>query len=463
MIEFGVLSVESDRETSLLSVLDSLELLQKLANDVFSKVESQIGIEAGRIDALGIRADDAYCRAAAVSKLSGKGTTLISTAKYPAVDCITWESLWPDLFRTPSALRVRSPKPVEVFKNESELLSQVLLERSRDSDYTPAGLGKIPKCIKTISELVLFNSDVNPYSTYDTTCLDRELSVDEADEAGGDSVKLHDAPVSLVDGDDLPEISPYDVSFRPKMKTKTQFRLPSNLNLPDIANISFMHSGESSIAPSVVQASLPELPSVLEFPSLSEPPPKFMVPIKIPPRPSNVPPTKPISRPSNISSIKMSPPSSSEASMVHELSAKPALNLQTPVIQPDFKSPSSSPVSDKPMMDLLSAIRDKDKMVQLKTTTEAKRRNDATKTPDAPLTLAEEMRLKLSRRQKVLSGQLDREEQKASLNARVVQAVGKFKKSLTQGPFSLDNISGLEEILQAKSSSEEEDTDSDWN
>jgi len=159
----------------------------------------------------------------------------------------------------------------------------------------------------------------------------------------------------------------------------------------------------------------------------------------------------------------MSPPSSSEASMVHELSAKPALNLQTPVIQPDFKSPSSSPVSDKPMMDLLSAIRDKDKMVQLKTTTEAKRRNDATKTPDAPLTLAEEMRLKLSRRQKVLSGQLDREEQKASLNARVVQAVGKFKKSLTQGPFSLDNISGLEEILQAKSSSEEEDTDSDWN
>ena len=121
-------------------------------------------------------------------------------------------------------------------------------------------------------------------------------------------------------------------------------------------------------------------------------------------------------------------------------------------------------------------------MKKLKSKSEAKQRDQALqkKKPEVakPLSMAEEMRMKLVRRQKLLSGARDDEEQAAarerkkrmSAGVNVVSFVGKLKSGLAQktvrrvreprsewrtrlqakarGPFSMKGMSGLDAKLQ---------------
>jgi hypothetical protein len=344
----------------------------------------------------------------------------------------------------------------------------------------------------------------------------------------------------VLDAEALPEVSDYDVSFKPRMKSLDSFKMPSSLDLPDIADIHFASSADApgaSIAPSVIENSdLPELPAVLDFGA----PPVFMEPqaprnvrfqVLEPPKP--LPPSQPqqqqqpnSSQPQLQSSLEQSRRQVSLSSAAAAAAAassplsSPLSSLppqqqqqQQPELQQQQPPQQALPPREGSMNDLLAAIRNKDNLAKLKGNAEARRRQDAnskqqpasskqqeqlhtqavpTAAPKAaaPLSLADEMRLKLARRQKVLSGALDDEEQAAD-QARVaafngtmlaVGAAVKFKRALTGSPrqaalerskslslpsggaLSLSGIQGLDEILSAKEqgSQQQDDSDASW-
>ena len=149
-------------------------------------------------------------------------------------------------------------------------------------------------------------------------------------------------------------------------------------------------------------------------------------------------------------------------------------------------------------MNLLAAIRSRDNLTKLKSKSEQKQRDRAMekKRPapaKKPLSLAEEMRMKLVRRQKLLSGARDEEEQAAASERKKKQGAAlnavsfvsklttlsprtKAKKRLeeqsaqeSKGGFSLKGMSGLDAKLSSMnsrqrsgSSFDDDSSDDDW-
>uniref|UniRef100_A0A6S8ASS3 WASH1 WAHD domain-containing protein n=1 Tax=Aplanochytrium stocchinoi TaxID=215587 RepID=A0A6S8ASS3_9STRA len=369
--------------------------------------------------------------------------------------------------------------------------------RNNNSDEMPLGLGSLPHKLESISSLILFNTCENPYDEYHTT--DNLVGIGTVDE---DTFKrkneqekkqkiIHDAPTSLLDGEMLPEIGEYDVGFKPKMKQMAAFALPSNLDLPDIADINFSSdNAQSSIAPSVQrEAAIPDFPRILGFVS-----PNALV----------EPLTKRNTQ--NVSQKKDEVETTKERTQIlppppPPKSAPPANVLKVSDVrkQPRDREASSPskvevPKASGSKLNLLSAIRDKDNLARLKSSAEQKRmnkENDSSspeKKEERPLSIAEEMRIKLLRRQKALSGQQDEEEQalarQRQLNApiRAVHVAGKLmsmaksqsaKSQVTLSPrssfkerkklentvsptlFDLDNVRGLDDYLEVRHAQDE--------
>lgn len=104
-----------------------------------------------------------------------------------------------------------------------------------------------------MGSMLLFNTNENPYKEYKAldnlfggSGKENVKSVSDRD----NNQKLSAAPSTIIDGDILPEIGAFDVGFKPKMKALNDFDLPSNLDLPDIADIALSGVTTQSIAPS---------------------------------------------------------------------------------------------------------------------------------------------------------------------------------------------------------------------
>jgi hypothetical protein len=219
------------------------------------------------------------------------------------------------------------------------------------------GLGPLPAKLDSVGSLLLFNSDINPYKDYQT--LDNLLSsgrllilmmilklfVDRilpcraktvTDEDGKSN--LASAPMSLLNGDALPDIGGIDITFKPEMGDMAALALPSNLPLDFIAgkhsyfcignpptkhgfsfaDIHYSGAALPSIAPSVTLKSNYSLPQITDgglyspAPSAkqpSAPPPPPPVASGPPPPPSGPPPAP--SGPPPAPSGPPPPPSSS--------------------------------------------------------------------------------------------------------------------------------------------------------
>jgi hypothetical protein len=261
------------------------------------------------------------------------------------------------------------------------------------------GLGRLPAYILSVSSVLLFNSDTNPYQEY--TTLDNLLGEDRA-EVEEKEKQLAVAPTTLIDGDILPEVGAIDFGYKPKMKELSMFDLPSNLALPNIADMQWSagEGEQGGIAPSMfVESTLPSLPAIEAAPSSA------------PSGGSTAPPAAP-PPPQNTSSAPPPPPPRAPP--------PPAAAPQQPAATPAPAPPPAAVVAkvvpkDKPAPDgarggLMAALR---AGKQLKKASAAKRPppKDLPK-KDAPLTLAEEMKQRMARRAAALSGNADKKQQK---------------------------------------------------
>ena len=249
---------------------------------------------------------------------------------------------------------------------------------------------------------------------------------------------------------------------------------------------------------------MPDVPRILDFapaPSASEPRKANAPAAEAPPPPP--PPSAPAAQPAAAASTMPPPPPAPAAAAAQPPPPPAAAQAQQPPPPPAAPKSPAKPAAPPARMNLLAAIRNKDNMKKLKSKSEAKQRDQALqkKKPEVakPLSMAEEMRMKLVRRQKLLSGARDDEEQAAarerkkrmSAGVNVVSFVGKLKKRASaedgsprsrtkkrmedasagqsQGPFSMKGMSGLDAKLQHLSSrnrsgtySSDDDSEDDW-
>uniref|UniRef100_A0A7S2S427 WASH1 WAHD domain-containing protein n=1 Tax=Mucochytrium quahogii TaxID=96639 RepID=A0A7S2S427_9STRA len=540
------LSHSFDAEETTRCMIHRLMELDRAIGLVFSKVEDRIKCQRERIEKVDTRIRNAELKVDKVAGLSAKATTIVATAKYPQqgtkLESTICEPGYMDEFRQVDSVYVaerQSDLPPRVsglsegdrdnivsVQEQYDVCDKWMEKVDTSNTRLGSGLGSLPNNIQTIGDAILFNQDSNPYNQY----CEFSDNLNEHDDyedtkssdapSGSEVIKIGDAPASLLAWETSPEIGEYDVSFKPKMKNMAQFNLPSNLDLPDIADLSYTEGGglDRSIAPSVRENGLPDLPTILDF---SEPVPAF-VDISSPPTIENnssskvepvrsdhkeaqpkkqelgpqksLPPPPPRSEPPPQSELRrkettvQESPTPKLASAAVSGTGKTAPRVASAAVSGTNKP---EPVAKGGMGDLLAAIRDKDSLARLKSSAEAKRRHDAIKEKEQantenvdeskPLSLAEEMRIKLTRRQKVLSGQKDKEEQVAD-RARVtsmrssvqaIRAAGKLLKKATviqredrttsgrDSMMSLEGIAGLDDILASKEGSDDASVASD--
>ncbi len=97
------------------------------------------------------------------------------------------------------------------------------------------GIGHLPRYIDTVGNILLFNSNINPYKEYQT--LDNLASAGRARDAEEESKKtLAVAPNSILSGDSLPDIMGMDLTYKPEMGVMNDLALPSNLPLDFLAS-----------------------------------------------------------------------------------------------------------------------------------------------------------------------------------------------------------------------------------
>ncbi|EGG15006.1 hypothetical protein DFA_09826 [Cavenderia fasciculata] len=270
---------------SINQIVDALDKLDKVFADVYSSISNRIQHERNRMEGITGRLNNVQYR---VNQVVGSKSaiTVFSSAKYPT------EKKWPD-YNPLYADKARLPfKPSHYNlhdvkrKNEDiflEVNDLVFIEKSIDAASkeisVKEGLGHLPSHIPSISNLLLFNTQENPYKKYSNT-LDNLSGGGVTGEDGaplllGDKKKiLHAAPVTVEKGDVLPSVEGGNVNYKTVINPAElpSYDFPSALPLRGVAeNIGWVvGDSNSTIAPSnQVSSALPIFESSEAMPSSS--------------------------------------------------------------------------------------------------------------------------------------------------------------------------------------------------
>eukprot|EP00297_Palpitomonas_bilix_P012895 CAMPEP_0113870996 /NCGR_PEP_ID=MMETSP0780_2-20120614/2393_1 /TAXON_ID=652834 /ORGANISM="Palpitomonas bilix" /LENGTH=304 /DNA_ID=CAMNT_0000856329 /DNA_START=50 /DNA_END=961 /DNA_ORIENTATION=- /assembly_acc=CAM_ASM_000599 len=265
---------------SYAQVLASLSFVSDVADKVFDQIMDRVNEERTRVASVLSRVEDAHAR---IERIRGstKATRVFSTPKYPAPQKLPqFEALFSKIEPcsvdlATDALVEDSPLAAGLGADSVELFTEVALnEKSRRSkekvQASQEGLGRLPENIGSVSDLLLFNSAENPYKKY--ISIDNLAGVDARAKEEEAEKGLAAAPLSVLEGDMLPEFAAVNFGFNPKLGEVPEINVPDVLpDLAGIADINWADGGLPalpSIAPSQVMASLPSLPMV------EAPPPK---------------------------------------------------------------------------------------------------------------------------------------------------------------------------------------------
>ena len=205
---------------------------------------------------------------AAVAARKGEGTTVFSPSKYPApaqlADYTAVNMGGQDvrvLKRATFSLPPISAEEEE--KERSTVEDSSLFEYSANAAPSTTvntaleGLGKVPAHLVSASSLLLFNSTQNPYKKY--SALDTMQGDAGKEEEKEDEGPSADAPKSVVTGEAYEGLGSSDISYQPGKAPLAQFNLAPTLNLPGAPvanNIAFSESVSQVRTPSSQPQSL---------------------------------------------------------------------------------------------------------------------------------------------------------------------------------------------------------------
>eukprot|EP01091_Cochliopodium_minus_P011330 TRINITY_DN3178_c0_g1_i1.p1 TRINITY_DN3178_c0_g1~~TRINITY_DN3178_c0_g1_i1.p1 ORF type:complete len:478 (+),score=189.19 TRINITY_DN3178_c0_g1_i1:168-1436(+) len=288
----------------------------------------RVATEKRRIEGVYNRLNVATNRVEYIKSLGSKATTIFSSSKYPApeeLDNYTpiYKEIQPKttsrtkyFMRDEPHLNVMNENEFDIDSLRAETLE---IENSiLSSEEKKEGLGSLPQHLPSVSSLLLFNTNENPYKKY--------LSFDNLEntnrrlkEKEDENRLLTEAPKTVKEGDNMPENSQESVTYRPVLGQVPSLDLPNTLPLTMVASEGFNYSGEVQVfAPSALNEILPDIeeipsPSPTNVPTSqsSGPPPPMDNSFPPPPTPmmdGPPPPPPPMDMPPPPPQIDAPPP-----------------------------------------------------------------------------------------------------------------------------------------------------------
>jgi hypothetical protein len=459
--EVPCLLTEVAPQEGLLQAFDALHALDAAINDAFGRVGARIAQEKAKIDAVGQRVARAADKVGQVAANATRVTTVFSTSKYPAprvlpdfkrvldVDLSAPQvlpgnpppenvGLFVPPIRTTHRIAARERFVAAPPADTSVLYTSLTTARVHRQEHGAGfneeqelaeGLGRLPSYLPSISSVLLFNSDENPYKQYvSINNLEGVGGQDRDKEAGGPSA----APKSLVDGLELPTYAGFTFEYKPALGELPTFDLPQNLPLGKLADITFGVDQNLSIAPSLTSLALPSFDMLaLPAPNKTQQQPQSAVPASSPAAASSSAPAAPPAPSSSSAPAAppMAPPMAPAAPAAPPM-APPAAPPGPPSGAPPANVPAAVASGGGGRGALLDAIRDAKNAKKLRSTKgaggpggagkptggraglkPASARDGSTPSkappPDAGGDMMAALRERMARRQQVMAGKAD--------------------------------------------------------
>ncbi|XP_055342698.1 WASH complex subunit 1-like [Paramacrobiotus metropolitanus] len=308
-IQVPLVSSSLRPEEAYVQLLDSLRYLEQVSDDVFSRIERKTAEQHLRLQAVNNRLAAAEAQISHI-KGSKKAIRVFAAPSFPASDQpATYTSIFseesPALaepLRSNTAIRSRFSRDVKPPQKIEILPLVAALDPGLHFDEPPrdVGLGKLPNTVKSVSSLLLFNSDQNPYN--------RHIAIDPLG-GTGKSRRLAEPEVQTPSLDAAPASftqldvnqTKDDLSYIPGFGDVPEFVLPNMLpDLPGVVEdfgFGELSDDFGAAIPAIgaftletpVQKTAPEWPKVVAVP---EAPPRAVV-SALPPIPGATPPPPP--------------------------------------------------------------------------------------------------------------------------------------------------------------------------
>jgi len=229
------------REESINQIVDSLEYLEKVSKDIFTRISNRVAENKERLAAINHRADLAQAR---IEKIKGikKATRVFSSAKYPAPKKLEpYKSLYSEenevaeIKRQTYNLNSKFTPVDERTLKEKLQFYNVHLNVKKQDEMKGEGLGSLPKNLTSVSSLLLFNTTENPYKKY--VMLDplagavtkTRSNIEEEEEDIGA------APISITQGEALDRMTAQNYFYVPNLGDVPEIDVP--VYLPDLPGI----------------------------------------------------------------------------------------------------------------------------------------------------------------------------------------------------------------------------------
>ena len=192
-------------------IADALENLNLVVNGVFSSVSARVKAEGDRIDGILHRVGVARARVKHLKDtMSSRATTVYSPCKHPSA--ASFQDYVPLYNERESQPPLRANYHLSDFPHlpagsARDPISDVsiLTETSALAANTQIqewdGLGRLPAHLPSLTSLLLFNTEENPYNVY--MSVDNLLGQDYVEEDNDDANKLAEAPTTVATGEEM--------------------------------------------------------------------------------------------------------------------------------------------------------------------------------------------------------------------------------------------------------------------
>ena len=270
------------KEESYRQLVDSLEYLDAVATDIFNRISCRVAESRDQLTTINNRVNVAQAKIDKLRNSSSKATRVFSPPKYPAPDLLgDTTTVYQEV--NPLLQRVRKTR-VEIGSRLEEVTREVMvakkhpflldyrhkkkpldLQFSSDDPEQGEGLGSLPRHLPSVSSLLLFNTSENPYKKYVLLDPLSGAKVKTRDNLV-EGEELAEAPVTITKGEELLAGPQDSVMYVPVMPELPELEVPDLLpSLPYVAADMF-YTGDigKSIAPSLANASVPELPDLAD-------------------------------------------------------------------------------------------------------------------------------------------------------------------------------------------------------
>jgi len=139
-------------------------------------------------------------------------------------------------------------------------------ERSKTDTEAGEGLGSLPRYLPSVSSLLLFNTDENPYKKYVVLDPLEGAKTKTRDKIMEEENQLAEAPITITQGEELGRAHQDSIMYVPLMPELSQLDVPEMLPQLQYVASDVFYSADvgASIAPSLANTVMPDLPNVAD-------------------------------------------------------------------------------------------------------------------------------------------------------------------------------------------------------